>query len=187
MPTLIPPLPPLICFLYLQRNPVANHRIHNHIEDGGWQWFTLCRTSSALKGGPVISSRLCHHCQLPQYVLRSHLALVPTPHPSKITRHLDLSKASYALCRSRNITYRTSSFIAASCYNSLASRVAVPVPRPAQNSCRKSWYVMEVASRRCKIVAKNFHITSTSSITLYFFRPSCKGVLLQVELHQRGT
>ena len=52
---------------------------------------------------------------------------------------LDLSKASYDLCRSRKITYSTSSLMAASCYKSLASRLAVPVPRPALNPCRKSW------------------------------------------------
>ena len=49
---------------------------------------------------------------------------------------LDLYKASYALCRSRNITYRTSYFKVASCCNSLASRVEVPVrdiPGPAQS------------------------------------------------------
>ena len=45
---------------------------------------------------------------------------------------LDLTKAYDALDRSRKITYRTSSLVAASCCNSLASRVAVPVPRPAQ-------------------------------------------------------
>ena len=49
---------------------------------------------------------------------------------------LDLSKASYALVRSRNITYITSSLMAESCWSSLASRVAVPVPQPSLNPCR---------------------------------------------------
>ena len=57
---------------------------------------------------------------------------------SKIYRLLDLSKASYALVRSRKITYRTSYLMAASCCNSLASRVAVPVPRPARKPCSAS-------------------------------------------------
>ena len=51
---------------------------------------------------------------------------------------LDLSKASYALYRSRKITYRTSSLKAASCWSSLASRVAVPVPRPDLKPWRAS-------------------------------------------------
>ena len=52
---------------------------------------------------------------------------------------LDLSKASYALARSRIITYRTSSLMAAIYWSSLASRVAVLVPLPARKPCRKSW------------------------------------------------
>ena len=35
------------------------------------------------------------------------MARGPTSYPSRISRHLDRSKASYALCRSRKIMYRT--------------------------------------------------------------------------------
>ena len=49
------------------------------------------------------------------YVWRSLLAQGPTLYPSRISRHLDLSKSSYTLCRSRKITYRTSSLKSASC------------------------------------------------------------------------
>ena len=96
-----------------------------------------------------------------QYVWRSCMARGPTSYPSNISRHLDLSKASCALCSSRNITYRTSYLKATSCWISLASRVAVPVPRPALNPWRKSWKVMEAVSRRFKIYSTTFHITST--------------------------
>ena len=36
------------------------------------------------------------------------MAWGPTPHPYKISGHLDLSKVSYALCRYSKITCRTS-------------------------------------------------------------------------------
>ena len=51
----------------------------------------------------------------PQYTRSSQRARGTTPYPSRISSHLDLSKVSYALCRSRKITYRTSSLKAASC------------------------------------------------------------------------
>ena len=41
--------------------------------------------------------------------------LSPTPYPFRISRLRDLSKASYALVRSRKITYMTSSLMAARC------------------------------------------------------------------------
>ena len=47
-----------------------------------------------------------------QYSLSSRLTLSPTPYPFSISRLLDLSKASYALVRSRKIAYKTSSLLA---------------------------------------------------------------------------
>ena len=60
-------------------------------------------------------------------------------YPSGISRHISLSKSLYALCRSRKITYRTSSLMDANLSNSLALRVAVPVPRPARKPWRNLW------------------------------------------------
>ena len=49
-----PTSPPIICLLHCQRNPLAHHRIHHHVEDGGWQWVALCHPPCAHKVGPVI-------------------------------------------------------------------------------------------------------------------------------------
>ena len=71
---------------------------------------------------------------IPVYEVYTHFCL-SMPHPSKIFRHMYLSKASYTLCRSRKIMYKTSSLMEANCWSSLASRAEVPVPRPS----RKPW------------------------------------------------
>ena len=52
-----------------------------------------------------------------------------------------------------------------------ALRVAVPVPRSARKSWGKSWKLMEAVSRRFKIAATTFHITSTRPIPRYSFFP----------------
>ena len=50
-----------------------------------------------------------------QYVRRMQRNRGPMPYPYRIYGHMSLSKKSYALCRSRNITYKTSSLMAANC------------------------------------------------------------------------
>ena len=47
--------------------------------------------------------------------------------------------------------------MAASCWSSLDSRVAVSVPRSARNQWRTSWKVMEEVRRRFKITDTTFH------------------------------
>ena len=42
-----------------------------------------------------------------QYLRRRRRALVPTPYSSRMSRHLDLSKASYALCISSKVACST--------------------------------------------------------------------------------
>ena len=64
---------------------------------------------------------------LSQYMWRRRRALVPTPYTYRMDRHLDISKASYALCRSRKIDWRTTSLMAETCWSSFTSRFAVPV------------------------------------------------------------
>ena len=53
-----------------------------------------------------------------------------------------------------------------SCWDSLASRVAVPVPLPAQNLCRASWNWMEDYIRRLMMLDIALHSTSTRPIPM---------------------
>ena len=74
-----------------------------------------------------------------QYLRRRRRALGPTPYPSSIPRHMDISKASYALCRYRNISWSTPSLKAETFYISLTLKVVVPVPQTTHNLCMESW------------------------------------------------
>ena len=127
--TAIYPLP----FRHQQVFLVVNHRVHHHIESGGRQWVVLGDPSLSAEGYSVVPSSPRHHLH------RSWRSLGPTPYPFRITSHLDLSKASWAFCRSRNIAWRTASIKVTTCWSSLTSRVTVPVPWPARNLWRESW------------------------------------------------
>ena len=52
--------PPPYLFRH-QGFPVADYRVHRHIEDGGQQWVALCDTSLSAEGFSVVPSHLCHH------------------------------------------------------------------------------------------------------------------------------
>ena len=43
--------------------PVANHRFHHHIEDGGQHWVALDDAYLSAEGFSVLPSCLCHHLQ----------------------------------------------------------------------------------------------------------------------------
>ena len=147
--------------LYHYRHQVFHHRIHHHIKYGGGERISFCHSTLSLKRCPIVSAGLCYHNHRLQYIWKSRRAKRPTLYPSKISRHLDLSKASYALCRSSNINYSTSFIKAANCWSSFASRVVVTVPRPPQYPWRTSWKLMEDMSWQFKIGPTTFHIAST--------------------------
>ena len=62
----------------------------------------------------VVDAVVRHHCEAPPVCLEEPTGLGSHAVSLQDPRHLDLSKASYAFCRSRNITYSTSSLKAAS-------------------------------------------------------------------------
>ena len=78
---------------------------------GGYYGDTFKGARGVTQGNPLSPTIFI----FPQYVLCSRLAWVPTPYPSKISRHLDLSKAAYALYRFNKIMYRTSYLMSSSC------------------------------------------------------------------------
>ena len=54
---------PLFPFRHQQGFPVANHRIYNHIENGGWQCVSLSNPSLSAEGCSLLPSRSRHHLQ----------------------------------------------------------------------------------------------------------------------------
>ena len=91
-----------------------------------------------------------------QYVRRSRTVLGLTLYSAISYRGLSSSEASQAFRRSRNISKRTASLMAVSCWSSFASRVEVPVPRPTQNLWRISWNDIAAVTRRLRRLATAF-------------------------------
>ena len=102
----------------------------------------------------------------PQYVQRSRIVLGPTPCDTIISRCMSQSRASYAFWRSSKTSKRTASLVVVICWRRLASRVVVPVPRPARNPCSTSWNLMAAVIWRFRRLVTVFQSTSTSLIPL---------------------
>ena len=105
----------------------------------------------------------------PQYVLSIRSVLEPTPYPARMLRHLSLSRALCTFCRSRNTSWSTASFMAVSCWGSLASRVVVSISRPDQNPCSVSWYQISKVSLQLMMLMMVLHKTSMRQIPLKSF------------------
>ena len=92
----------------------------------------------------------------------------PTLYAARISRHISQSRAYYALWRSNNTLKSTPSLMAVIWCSRLASRAAVPVPRPITNPCRESWNLMADVSRRIRRLVTAFQSTLNSPISLKY-------------------
>ena len=92
----------------------------------------------------------------------------PTPYPSRISRHISLSNASYALCRSRKIACRTSSCMDVNWRIILDSREAVPVPQLVNKPWRTLWKAVEAVKRQLRSTVTTLHTTSTIHMPCWY-------------------
>ena len=99
-----------------------------------------------------------------QYVRRSRSTLGPTLYAASISGHLYWSRASYYFYRYRNILCSNSSIMALRFCRSLASRAAVPIPRPARNPWVLLWNQIANAKQRFRRPFTVFYKTSTWTI-----------------------
>ena len=75
-----------------------------------------CVTPISLwRGSPQYPPARVTICSCSQYRKSRRRDLDPTSYTSRMSSHMDLFKASYALCRSRKIMWRTSSLMVVTC------------------------------------------------------------------------